>query len=226
MFYRAGELQVLYFLHCHATLRLFPTIPSQVAFVQRVIDLLASRPDKMDQDAVLTALTNWNGPPLPLYIFPPHLVQNGWQVMKPLASEPNLKSHFFFSSSFAGYTLPLMFPPTFRLISSPDSSCRWALLRVTCPSLFTTTGPTATRALTCRKCASQLVTKNHPYNVTAPRVTHAAATASKRRACGRSRLPPTSSPPPPRTAPPRCFRSPSPRAHTSRTSCTALQVLF
>ena len=52
----------------------------QVMFVQRVIDLLVSRPDKMDQDAVLTALTNWNGPPLPLYIFPPHLVQNGWQV--------------------------------------------------------------------------------------------------------------------------------------------------
>lgn len=59
MFYRAGELQIM--------------------FVQRVIDLLASRPDKMDQDAVLTALTNWNGPPLPLYIFPPHIVQNGWQ---------------------------------------------------------------------------------------------------------------------------------------------------
>jgi hypothetical protein len=52
----------------------------QIMFVQRVIDLLASRPDKMDQDAVLTALTNWNGPSLPLYIFPPHLVQNGWQV--------------------------------------------------------------------------------------------------------------------------------------------------
>ncbi len=58
----------------------------------------------MDQDAVLTALTNWNGPPLPLYIFPPHLVQNGWQVNKPPTSEPNLKTHFFFSSSFAGYS--------------------------------------------------------------------------------------------------------------------------
>jgi hypothetical protein len=58
----------------------------QVSFVQRVIDLLVSRPDKMDQDAVLTALTNWNGPPLPLYIFPPHLVQNGWQVTQRLDS--------------------------------------------------------------------------------------------------------------------------------------------
>ena len=77
----------------------------QVMFVQRVIDLLVSRPDKMDQDAVLTALTNWNGPPLPLYIFPPHLVQNGWQVEKLLTSEPNLKTHFFFSSSFVNFHL-------------------------------------------------------------------------------------------------------------------------
>ena len=83
MFYRAGELQVPAPL-CRAGF-FFPTLKPcypQIMFVQRVIDLLVSRPDKMDQDAVLTALTNWNGPPLPLYIFPPHLVQNGWQVCR------------------------------------------------------------------------------------------------------------------------------------------------
>jgi hypothetical protein len=95
MFYRAGELQVLFetrvlrasYMHLQRGACAFPALHSlQVSFVQRVIDLLVSRPDKMDQDAVLTALTNWNGPPLPLYIFPPHLVQNGWQVTHRLDS--------------------------------------------------------------------------------------------------------------------------------------------
>jgi hypothetical protein len=87
----------------------------QVMFVQRVIDLLVSRPDKMDQDAVLTALTNWNGPPLPLYIFPPHLVQNGWQVQCSRPTTPTISrvqpsrltlyhhTYCFCSFSFAGY---------------------------------------------------------------------------------------------------------------------------
>jgi hypothetical protein len=126
----------------------------QVAFVQRVIDLLASRPDKMDQDAVLTALTNWNGPPLPLYIFPPHLVQNGWQVTNLLCSQSNPTTLTLIPFSvlrskgtprFINTQCPRIF-----LVSHP--SRRWALHHTSCQSLCTTTGLTATRALTFKKC--------------------------------------------------------------------------
>ncbi len=120
----------------------------QIMFVQRVIDLLASRPDKMDQDAVLTALTNWNGPPLPLYIFPPHVVQNGWQVRQHPACFPH-----FSLISCAVLRAPGDRPPFLQLLFCFNADvCRLVLLQANCPLLFTTTGRTATRELTYKKC--------------------------------------------------------------------------
>jgi hypothetical protein len=103
----------------------------QIMFVQRVIDLLASRPDKMDQDAVLTALTNWNGPPLPLYIFPPHIVQNGWQVFRfPWSCHPTFSLILFAVFRAQGECRLLLFPLFFDL----NIACRSVLLQASSPS--------------------------------------------------------------------------------------------
>eukprot|EP00960_Hanusia_phi_P047056 758187-Hanusia_phi.AAC.2 len=55
--------------------------PATIAFMKEVVRLLASRPDKMDQDAYNTAISNWErrtSEPLTFSIMDPARVSNGW----------------------------------------------------------------------------------------------------------------------------------------------------
>ena len=54
---------------------------STLSFMREVVRLLASRPDKMDQDAYNTAISNWKrrtDEPLTLSIMDPASISNGW----------------------------------------------------------------------------------------------------------------------------------------------------